>query len=140
MTNDLTTNKTPAALLLESEQELVAAKLPPVELRTVPRAEWDSYINRDVTLPPSVFGFLLERNDGQPLTRTEVETIETNTEVFHGVSEPYHISMSLTMQRTGRAWTYLMEAGEYLTGLTLGKDEPEAAKSADGAQGKIADG
>ena len=66
---------------------------------------------------------MVERDhSGSGFTEKEVHDIESETESFHNVSAPYHISMSITMQQSGRPWAYLKEAGEYLTGLTLGRE------------------
>jgi hypothetical protein len=118
--NDLLTNKTNAALLRESELEIVQRAEPPVDLRTVPPEQWDNYLQHDVVIPPELHGFLPDGDFGL-LEEYEINAVEEATENFHGVKPPYYIYMSLTLQQTGRPWAYVPEAGQYLTGLTLGK-------------------
>jgi len=118
MENDLLTNKTAGALLRDSELDVVATGLRPVDLRTI--EQWDNYIGRDVTLPPIIKDWLAQRPP-VPIDEIFVHQAEDFTTWFHGVKPPYYITMSITLQQTGRPWAYVPEAGQYLTGLTLGK-------------------
>lgn len=117
--NDLLeTNKTAGALLRDAELELVKRKEPPVDLRTIPLEQWDNYIGRDVVLPAIIKEWL----DARPpaaIDETFVQQAEEFTEQHHDVKTPYYLTMSLTLQQTGRAWAYVPEAAPYLTGLTL---------------------
>ena len=120
--NDLETNQTNAALLRDTEREIAQRAEPPVDLRSVPREQWDRFLDWDVTLPAIVKVFL-ERKErlSESFTRAEVHAIEEATELHHAIEEPYHVTMSPTLQTTGRAWAYVWETEPYLTGLVLGK-------------------
>jgi hypothetical protein len=93
-----------------------------VDLRNVPRAQWDEHLYCDVILPPMAIGFLLERDSSRPFTEKEVHTIENETEWFHNISPPYYVHMDIGLQQTGRPWHHVEEAGHFLSGLTLGKE------------------
>jgi hypothetical protein len=124
MNNDnyLLSNKTAAAELRDAERDLVAHAGPaPVNLRSVPRERWTEYEDWQLTLPDGVQKFL-DGHDGTPLTRELVHSLEEAVENHHGITAPWHVSMTLALQ-AGRAWTYLPEAAPYLTGFVLGKDE-----------------
>ena len=99
------------------ERKIIKLALPPVDLREIPREQWDNYIDRDVTMPPSV-----QTVPSTPLTEAQVHAIEEGTEKFHAVTQPYYIHMSFTLQQTGRPWLFEPEVGKFLTGLTLGKE------------------
>lgn len=127
MENDLLTNKKNAALLRESEREIVRHKIKPVDLREIQVAEWDKYLNRDVTLPPDVEAYLkADYTQTHALTEKEIHAIEVAVENYHGVPplSDYAITMSMVMQETGKPWKYERGAGKYLTGLTLIKAGP----------------
>jgi hypothetical protein len=117
--NDLLTNKKNSALLRDTELEIARRGEAPVPLHSIAKDHWDRYLDRDVTLPPNVAHYLHGR--ATPLSKEEVQSIEIATEKFHGVTKPYYVAMSLTLQKKGRAWGYIPEADEFLTGLTLGK-------------------
>ena len=99
------------------ERKIVEVALAPVDLREIPREQWDHYIHRDVVLPPSV-----PLVSSVPFTKAKVRAIEEEVERYHGITPPYFIHMSLTLQQTGRPWYFIPEAGKFLTGLTLGKE------------------
>lgn len=122
MQNDLLTNKNAGALLRDSELDVVKHAEPPIDLRTVPLEQWDNYIGRDVSLSPFIASCIKPGlHHGAHYKKKAVETLEEMVEHHHGVKPPYYIAMSITMQQTGRPWAYVPEAGQYLTGLTLGK-------------------
>jgi hypothetical protein len=122
MENDLLTNKTNAALLRDSEQEIVRAKIRPINLRKVPLEKWDRYLEHDVTLPRKLQNWFDEDAAFEfPLSKKQIHEIEEDIEKYHGVQPPYYIGMSLTLQLTGRPWAYVEGAGKCLTGLTLEK-------------------
>jgi hypothetical protein len=122
MENDLLTNKTNAALLRDSEQQIVRAKIRPINLRKVPVEKWDRYLEHDVTLPRKLQNWLDEDAAFEfPLSKKQIHEIEEDIEKYHGVRPPFYIYMSLTLQQTGQPWVYVKKAGQYLTGLTLSK-------------------
>lgn len=121
--NDVLTNKSAAALLRDSELNVVATGLRPVDLRTIPLEQWDNHIGRDVTLPAIIKDWLTQR-PSVPIDECFVHQAEDFTASFyHGVKPPYYIWMSITLQQTGRPWAYVPEAGAFMTGMVLGKDE-----------------
>ncbi len=125
MDDFLTSNKTGAALLRDSEREFVENNGPlPINLRKVPRNEWDKFQNHEVEKPPSIAEFLRERKQGT-LSSAEVHWIEDYADQFYNVVEPFYIATSPTLQSLGRAWAYVPEAARFLTGLSLRKDDDE---------------
>lgn len=85
----------------------------------------DDFLNRDVTLSPTVREYLATRKPfaaAGPFDTAEVEALEALMELYHGVEEPYYIAMSLALQELGRPWQFEEAAGQFLTGFTLGKE------------------
>ena len=118
----LESNRSFAALARDSELETVKFKDAPIDLRTIPREQWDQYIDYQVTLPPEVAGYLEGRDKSElPMKKEEVHALEIALEKWHDVAEPYYISMCATLQSKGRAWAYVEVAAPYLTGFLFGK-------------------
>ena len=118
ITDHFESNKTAAALARESERELAANPILPVDLRTIPREQWDSCLDHELVLPPR----LLDGFDPGPLPRESVGALEEAVEKFHGITAPYYARISFDLVETGRAWKYVAEAAPYLTGFTLEKE------------------
>ncbi len=122
LTNDLFfSNKSLAALARDAEAESAKCGPAPVDLRAIPREEWNKWLNCDVTLPPTVGAYLAAHPKGQPPTSDEVQNLECVVEEWHGVSSPFYVSMSLTLQAVDKPWQYVET--ENLTGFALGKEE-----------------
>jgi hypothetical protein len=118
--NDLLTNKKNSALLRDEEKLVVTeGRNTIIDLRPIPKSEWDHWLNYDVTAPPAIARYLHGRDSA--LNKDEVHAIEIATEKFHGVTDPYFITVSPTLQSRGRPWAYIEAAGKFLTGLTFGK-------------------
>lgn len=127
LVNDLLSNRSGDALLRDAEQGIADTHPAIVPLCDIPVSEWDRCVGHDVTLPPELekfFSVRLRFYEGrpEPLMEQEIHRMEEQVEKFHNVKPPYYIAMSLTLQRTGRPWLYVADAGLYLTGLTLGKE------------------
>lgn len=63
--------------------------LSPVDLRTIPRAEWRECIMRSVTVPPDVQRYLAGQTE---FSQDELNAIEDRLSAFHGVTAPYYIT------------------------------------------------
>jgi hypothetical protein len=121
--NDLLTNKKASALLRDSEQAAVDHQDKPIELRVIDQSAWDEFIHSNVTVPEHITRYLNGRDqEPLPMTEKEVHSLEKIVEDYHSVKAPFYISMSLTLQQTGRPWAYVPEAGKFVTGFTLGKE------------------
>lgn len=93
-----------------------------LEPRTLPL---DEFVDRDILLAPLVREYLDTRKpfaEVGPFTAAEVEALENEMEMHHGVREPFYIAMSLALQELGRPWQFEEAAGQFLTGFTLGKE------------------
>jgi hypothetical protein len=66
--------------------------LPPLDLRTVPREEWDHYQYRRLIWPPDI-QLYVESTQGEKWTVEERNAIGERMEKFYGVSEPYFIDI-----------------------------------------------
>jgi hypothetical protein len=122
LVNDLFfSNKSTAALARDAEAECAKHGPAPVNLRAIQRGDWDNWLNCDVTLPPAVQKYLAAHPKGQPLTSDEVQNLECVVEQWHGISPPFYVTMTLTLQTIGRPWQYVET--QNLTGFTLGKDQ-----------------
>jgi hypothetical protein len=120
----LLSNKSAAALLRDAELELIKRAEKPVDLRTVPLKQWDSCVDRDIIIPDDMQELLIpDELLPRPFNEKIIHALERGVEKFHHVKPPYHIRMSITLQQTGRPWAYVPEAGQYLTGFILGKDD-----------------
>ena len=117
--NPLLSNRSFASHARDLERELAAHPVPPVDLRTISRAEWGRWVNFHLTLPPR----LLDGFDPGPIPRDSVAPLEDAVARFHGVTEPYNVQMCPVLESTGRAWKHVPEAGASLTGFFL--DGPE---------------
>jgi hypothetical protein len=60
----------------------------PLDLRTIPREEWDDHLWESLAWPPDV-QLYLDATKGEPLTISEDNAINERTEAFYGVTEPY---------------------------------------------------
>ena len=118
--DDMLSNRSPAAMARDAEADVAAHGPGPVDLRSIPKDQWDRFIDFDVTLPPAVQTYLADYPVGQPLTTEEVQNMEIAVEQWHGVSEPYYIAMSLTLQQSGKPWAYVQS--DKFTGFTFGKE------------------
>jgi hypothetical protein len=114
--DDLLSNRSPAALGRDAERDIVARGDKPIELRLIDPSAWDQFVDHDVTIPP-----LTRAARPGGFTTEEIHALEQAVQEYHGIKPPYHISMSVIMQQTGRPWQWIPEAGEFLTGFTLGK-------------------
>ena len=114
--NILTSNLTGAALWKEHEERLALDKPPLVDLRTIPREQWLEYFGRDVMPSPEIQKYLDGREPG-PLSQDEVQMLEIAMEKFHGITEPFYITMGIDLQTTGRTWTFIPEAAPYMSGF-----------------------
>jgi hypothetical protein len=120
-------NKNAAALLRDSEADLARRRIPLLDLRTVPREQWDSHLSRELLMPPGVArylaGELTDTPPAFPLTTEQVHAMEEAVEQFHGITEPYYAAMNLGLSHSGRAWSYVPEAAPYLSGFHFDKEE-----------------
>lgn len=116
-------NKTAGALARDSEREIVSRGDQPLDLRTVPSERWDACLHQELALPPR----LLDGFDPGPIPNDLVPALEEAVEKFHGITPPYYAAMSVTLQRTGRAWKYVPEAAPLLTGFTFGREDGDAS-------------
>lgn len=123
----LESNRTVSALARDAEREAVRRAIPPVDLRTVPRDQWEPLLGRDLALPDAVARFLAGELTDVPITvplpREQIHAMEEAVEKFHGITAPYHAAMSLAVQRTGRAWRHEPELARTATGFLLGRDD-----------------
>jgi len=85
---NLATNKTCAAQYRTYEQEILDAKRPLVDLRTIPRERWPEFYGRDVVLPPTIQHYMDGREPVE-LTIDEVQGLELAVEKFYGIEEPF---------------------------------------------------
>lgn len=115
--NPLASNKTIAAHVRDSEAGLADAQLRPVDLRSIPREQWDAYLDHHLALPPH----LLDAIAGGPVDPQLVPGLEAAVEQFHGITAPYAVTMTMTLQKTGRPWSEAPEAADAMTGFVLDK-------------------
>jgi hypothetical protein len=118
---DLLSNRGFTALAHETERIMIERARPPVDLRKLPRDQWDELCRRDVTLSDAIRKFT-DGHDGA-YTETEVQSLTDALETYHGVREPFYIAMRVPMQQTGRAWIFEEAAAPFLTGFVLEKEE-----------------
>jgi hypothetical protein len=71
-------------------EELQAFYDNPLDLRTIPRKDWDRYLWQPLICPPDVRTYL-EGTKGKPLTVLESDNITARLETFYGVSQPYYV-------------------------------------------------
>ena len=63
--------------------------LAPVDLRAIPCAEWDRWLNHRIQLPAGIARY----HEGQPaFTILEVQNLEAALEKHHGVTAPYYLT------------------------------------------------
>ena len=63
---------------------------PPMDLRTIPREDWDHYQYRPLIWPPDI-QFYVDATMGETWTVKEGDAISESMEKFYGVTEPYYI-------------------------------------------------
>ena len=119
------TNRSTSALLRDSEANLAKRAVPLIDLRTVPREQWDRLLDRHLVVPPTIASLLAgELMDGPPvLDVSRFHAIEEAVEKFYGITEPYYVTMDSNLITTGKAWTYVPEVAPYVSGFIFGKDE-----------------
>jgi len=120
--NILTSNPTGAALVKEHEERLAAEKRPLADLRSIPRERWAEFYGRDVVLPPDIQKYLEGRQPGA-MTYDEVHAPEIAVGRYHGVTEPYYVSMTPHRQTDGRDWCYVPDAAPYMSGFRINNTE-----------------
>ena len=116
--NPLDSNKSFGAQARDFERALVRERIEPVDLRTITHAQWASFENRHLVLPPGVKAFL-DGHDGTPLSSETVHGLVEAIEAFHGVAPPFTVFMELHTQQTGRGWVHEPDAAPFLTGFLL---------------------
>jgi hypothetical protein len=122
MNEDLETNRTAAAELRESEAELVRRPIPLLDLRTVPRERWDSMLDRELVVPPTIASLLPDVE--YPISGEQADAFADGIAMFYGIAPPYYVEMSIRFQQTGRAWAYVPEAAPYVSGFYFSKEVP----------------
>ena len=63
-----------------------------LDLRTIPRKEWDQCLMQPILCPPDV-KLYLDGTKGEPLTPLEKDSMEERIEAFYEISEPYYIAI-----------------------------------------------
>jgi hypothetical protein len=120
-------NRSAAAMLRDSEAGIARRAVSLLDLRTVPREEWDRHLNRDLLVPEGITrylaGELTDKPPAFPLTGEETDGMGATVERFHGITAPYFVNVSLSIQHDGRAWAYVPEAAPYLSGFYLDKEK-----------------
>ncbi|MEA3210964.1 MAG: hypothetical protein QOE70_4021 [Chthoniobacter sp.] len=116
--NPLLSNRTIAAHARDSERFVIAKRVTPIDLRSLPRDRWDEFIDFHLTLPPR----LLDGFDPGPLPADSIEALEDAVARFHGITEPYFVAIDTQLEKTGRAWRYEPDAAAFLTGFRLDRD------------------
>jgi hypothetical protein len=112
-------NKTTAAHLRDDELAIVADKIRPIDLRSIPRERWDEFVNFHLTLPEH----LLDAIGGGPVDPKLVPALEEAVERFHGITAPYFVIATFEIQQLGRSWRFVPEAAEFMTGFLLDKED-----------------
>jgi hypothetical protein len=112
-------NRTVAAQLRDEELAIVAEKIRPIDLRTIPREQWDKYLDFQLTVPEH----LLDAVEGGPLDADTLRALDEAVERFHGITAPYYVTTTASLQHQGRGWSYVPEAAEFLTGFVLDKED-----------------
>ncbi len=117
--DDLMSNRSFAAMSRDDERETVRRAVPPVDLRTVSREQWDKHLQCDVTLPPAVAKYL----DGHtgPLSGPEADMLADQVAAHHGITAPFFVVCSPALLHTGKAWMHIPEAAPFVTGFYLDK-------------------
>jgi len=117
---DFLSNRTSSAELHDCEVYLVAHPIPLLDLRTVPREEWDAYLDRHLLMPPAIASFFAD-SPPLPLPTEQADAIAQAVEDFHGITAPYYADMSTRLQTEGRAWGFVPEVAPYVSGFYFGK-------------------
>lgn len=82
---------------LQREVEDFMETLPPVtplDLRTVPREDWDNALDAPLVFPPDVATYLDGILGERPLTVTEIDHIEKRMNTFYATLPEYIVSVS----------------------------------------------
>lgn len=117
----LESNHSAAAMLRDSEAEIARLAVPLLDLRTVPREQWDALIDRELTLPPGVSAYLSKADF--PLPTEHADAMTDSVARFHGITAPYYVDMSTRFQKTGRAWAHVAEAAPFVSGFYFSKEQ-----------------
>lgn len=122
-------NRSASAMLRDGEAESARRASPLLDLRTIPREQWDKHLNSELVLPPGIARFLAgdltDTPPAFPLTTQQVHAMEEAVERFHGIAAPYYAAMSIRLQQTGRAWAYVPEIAPFVSGFCFGKEGDE---------------
>ena len=70
----------------------------PLDLRTIPREQWDDHLWESLAWPPDV-QLYLDTTKGEQLTIEERNAINERTETFYGVTAPYGIMIRYDEER-----------------------------------------
>lgn len=74
--------------------------MPPVDLRTVPREQWEDYDCAPLVVPPDVARYLAGL-DG-PMTTLERDGIEDRVAAFYGITPPWLVTFAAEQFRLQR--------------------------------------
>ena len=110
-------NRKFASLVRDDELECIRRGIRPVDLRAIPPEDWKNVIYHDLILPPAVAAYLDDRDT--PLVGEEADLVADQVAAFHGLKEPWYVEVSSAREASGRAWNFLPEAAEFLTGFRL---------------------
>lgn len=85
--DDIYSNRSLMAVCLEHGK----ATAPPVDLRAIPREEWDRAVSFSVALPEPIAKYLAGHPKGTPLSVEESEQISDALEKFYDITAPYFV-------------------------------------------------
>lgn len=118
----LESNLSTSAMVRNDEMELVRRPIPLLDLRTVPREQWDGVLDRELVVPPTIASVLPDAD--YPLSGEQADAFADGVAKFYGIETPYYVALSIQLQQTGKTWLYVPEAAPYVSGFYFSKELP----------------
>lgn len=77
---------------------------PPIDLRTIPRAEWPGYEAATLQLSDDIAAYLSARGEAEPLTENEITAIENRLTLFYALAPGFQATHAAGAFRLQRAY------------------------------------